>query len=113
MAQQAGLVLYLGAVYARRQRDSTLTGCSTGNRMMTVAHRAIRGVLVVDILLQWIGALALLGILLVIVPIFFMLIVTLQFRLIGHTRTRDTSSVPAHSAHEEETPPDPPPGRPV
>lgn len=36
-----------------------------------------------ETLLQWIGALVMLGLLSVLVPVFFMLIVTLQFKLLG------------------------------
>ena len=39
-----------------------------------------------DALLEWVGTLLLLGLLFLIVPVFFMLIVTLQFRLIDQRR---------------------------
>ncbi|MDQ3854759.1 MAG: hypothetical protein M3281_00010 [Chloroflexota bacterium] len=45
-------------------------------------------------LLEWIGTLVLLGLLLLLVPAFFMLIVTLQFRMIGQSRTGDREFVP-------------------
>ena len=57
-----------------------------------------------ETLLEWVGTLALLALLLVIVPIFFMLIVTLQFRLIENTRRRDTDVFP-RTGHQ---PPDSP-----
>ena len=44
-------------------------------------------------LFEWIGTLALLGILLLVVPIFFMGIITLQFRLGGETRVSHPDTV--------------------
>ncbi len=52
-----------------------------------------------DTLLEWIGTLLLLGILLVIIPAVFMLIITLQFRLIRHSRAPDREYVPGPRAH--------------
>ncbi len=46
-----------------------------------------------DTILEWVGTLLLLGVLLVIVPVFFMLIITLQFRLIGRTGSQDSDYV--------------------
>lgn len=34
-----------------------------------------------EVLLEWIGTLVLLGLLVLLIPVFFMLIITLQFRL--------------------------------
>ncbi len=36
-----------------------------------------------ELLFEWVGAVVLLGLLLLLVPVFFMLIITLQFRISG------------------------------
>lgn len=56
-----------------------------------------------DILLEWIGTVVLLGLLLVLVPVFFMMIITLEFRLTDmkpqDARRPNTSGT--HSPHGE------------
>ncbi|MDP9350927.1 MAG: hypothetical protein M3P51_05230 [Chloroflexota bacterium] len=41
-----------------------------------------------EILLEWVGTLVLLGLLVLLVPVFFMLIITLQFRLSENSEPR-------------------------
>lgn len=53
-----------------------------------------------DILLQWIGTVALLLLLFVLVPVVFMLIVTLQFRLSGGESGTKSGQHPEASAGE-------------
>ena len=50
-----------------------------------------------DLLLEWIGTLALLGMLLIFVPVIFMGIVTLQFRLIKQIRNPRPDTLDRHN----------------
>lgn len=65
-----------------------------------------------NILFEWVGTLLLLGILLVIVPIFFMFIITLEFRLTdaNSQAPRRAGETGTHTPHHETTPPLPPIG---
>ncbi len=54
----------------------------------------------IEILLQWLGTLALLLILLLTVPIFFMLIITLQFRLSGGSSTKSGQTRQIVGSHD-------------
>lgn len=49
-----------------------------------------------ETLLQWIGALMLLGMLSVLIPVFFMLIVTLQFKVLGGQQSNRNLPPGAH-----------------
>ncbi len=52
-------------------------------------------------MLEWLGTLILLGLLFLLVPIFFMLIITLQFWLTERERPRTEPVAPTHSFGEE------------
>ena len=54
-----------------------------------------------ETLLEWVGTLLLLGLLLVIVPIFFMLIITLQYWMTGRERLPAEPVRPTHAFGQE------------
>lgn len=53
-----------------------------------------------EVLLQWVGTLLLLGILVLTVPIFFMLIITLQYRISGDSDPKSGQRREIIEAHD-------------